>query len=131
MEQQERNPIAEQIEIIRQSVPAPALYESAAEEATEVAKSLLKMARIQRGENPTPVDMVDAVKEMKEEITDFLLCLDVLSIAPDNILASAKLSRWVNRLIDAGIYPRQGMDVREDPVMQIPPIDAEETDGEI
>ncbi len=90
------------LDTVRKAVPAPALYEALAEEATEVAQAALKMARIQRQENPTPVDLVDATKSLNEELTDLLLCMDVVNMHADQNLAMAKLNRWISRLAQAG-----------------------------
>lgn len=43
--------------LMLEKIGLPAMHEQLAEEATELAKEALKMARILRGENPTPVTM--------------------------------------------------------------------------
>ena len=47
-----------------------ACLEMLAEECTELAHACLKLARKQRGENPTPTTMLDSVKAIHEEIAD-------------------------------------------------------------
>lgn len=58
-----------------------ALLEQAAEECTELAKELLKMARKLRNENPTPTKLKTIKKHLWEETADVLLCLDMLDDA--------------------------------------------------
>lgn len=48
----------------------PAMLEQLAEEATELAKAALKLARIFRAENPTPVTKDEASKNLIEEINE-------------------------------------------------------------
>ena len=54
----------------------PAMYEQLAEECTELAKAALKMARIIRNENPTPVTATEASDMIIEEAADVLICLE-------------------------------------------------------
>ena len=48
----------------------PAMLEQLAEEASELAKAALKLARIERDENPTPVTKDEAEMNLTEEYTD-------------------------------------------------------------
>lgn len=81
-----------------------ACLEMLAEECTELAHACLKLARKQRGENPTPTTMLDSVKAIHEEIADVELCIEVLACARwyDNDRCSNifydKLNRWLTRL---------------------------------
>lgn len=56
-----------------EKIGAPAMCEQAAEECTELAKAFLKLARIIRNENPTPVTMEEAmyIKYM-ERLSDLI-----------------------------------------------------------
>ncbi len=51
-----------------------ARLEQLAEEAAELAQAALKLARIQRKENPTPVQESEARRALDEEFADVLLC---------------------------------------------------------
>ena len=125
--EQQNDPTMTLLETVRNSIPAPALYEALAEEASELAQAALKIARIQRNENPTPVDMVDAVKNLNEEVTDVLLCLDVVNVHADQNIAMAKLSRWTQRLQVTGKFQPENRD-REMPIEE-GASDGEETEG--
>lgn len=74
------------------------LYEQLAEEATELAKACLKMARRLRGTNPTPLSEEEISKMITEEFTDVLNVAYVLHLESDPEIAHTKLSRWDNRL---------------------------------
>ncbi len=81
----------------------PALMEQTAEEAAELAQAALKLSRIERGENPTPVTFEQAWNHLAEEIADVKLCIDVLEAGWPNIVLEAekvkqeKLDRWIER----------------------------------
>lgn len=76
----------------------PAALEQLAEEATELAKAALKLARVKRGNNPTPVTETEALENLHEEVSDVQVCCQVLGLAPDNQIRGAKLNRWLDRL---------------------------------
>lgn len=86
---------------IRNHVPQAACYEMLAEEAIEVAHAALKIARILRGENPTPVELKKAKQKLYEEMID----LQVATDAADDpwgfvpIDYSKKVDRWYDRLV--------------------------------
>lgn len=90
---------------IQQSLTAPAAYEQLAEECTELAHAALKMARIERGENPTPAMHDLASYNLKEEFTDILICAYVLEMTTDNEVFDRKLQRWCKRM-EEGIDER-------------------------
>ena len=83
---------------IRQKVPEAALYEQLAEECVELAHAALKLARIKRGENPTPVSVEDAMGAVMEEYTDLRLVAYVLEMLWDTEVFEQKLLRWYKRL---------------------------------
>ena len=85
---------------VQQTLTSPAAYEQLAEECSELAQAALKMARIERGENPTPVTPVLASFEMKTELTDILICAYILDMTIDNEMFDHKLQRWCNRLTE-------------------------------
>lgn len=80
-----------------------ACLELLAEECTELAHACLKLARKQRGENPTPTTILDSVKAIHEEIADVELCIEVLSCSQwynnerCNSMFHKKLERWITR----------------------------------
>lgn len=87
--------------IIEQIGEAAAL-EQLAEEAAELAQSALKLARIVRAENPTPVDYDTAFYSMLEELGDVRLCVKVLENQYGELetreTEEIKLNRWKYRL---------------------------------
>lgn len=84
-------------EIIKQ-VGAPALFEGIAEEAVELAKAALKTARVMRKENPTPVTLDDAAREVVVEYSDLRIYIDILRIFVDGEVYDEKKQRFVERL---------------------------------
>mgnify|MGYP004459083409 CR=1 FL=1 len=79
----------------------PAMLEQLAEECAELGKAALKMARIFRRENPTPVTREDAEIALIEEYTDVVQCAQELGLKPDLIEMQGKkerfFERWENR----------------------------------
>lgn len=82
---------------VRELIPTPALYEQLAEECTELGKAALKMARIIRGENYTPITLPEAFNNVLEEYTDVYICTQTLGIEPDPEILSQKVYRWIDR----------------------------------
>lgn len=82
----------------------PATLELLAEECTELAQASLKMARVLRGENPTPVTEAEALDGITEEMADVQIVMeDVYRIGPVSQKAvvytkAAKLERLDKRL---------------------------------
>ena len=56
----------------------PAIFELLAEECSELAHSSLKMARVMRGENPTPVTPSLAKVTLLEELADIRTTLKIV-----------------------------------------------------
>lgn len=76
----------------------PAMLEMAAEECAELSHALLKLARIERKENPTPVTREEAFKNIREEWTDvFLCCARELGLCVDWNQIETKRKRFENR----------------------------------
>lgn len=78
-----------------------AMYEQAAEEATEYAKACLKMARIIRGENPTPVTVEEAQANIVEEWSDQVMCARQLCVHPNADVIGKKHNRFLKRWEEA------------------------------
>lgn len=57
-----------------EKIGTPAMLEQLAEEAAELSQAALKLARVLRGENPTPVTRKEANKKLMEEYTDVKQC---------------------------------------------------------
>ena len=93
--------------LIVSKIGLPATLEQLAEEAAELSQAALKVARIIRRENPTPVGYCQAVDNLKEEAADVRLCLKVLEdafIMNTDEIENAKLNRWLDRLVKAGDF---------------------------
>lgn len=91
-----------QIEFIRRKVPTGEQLAQLAEEAAELAQAALKLRRAIDGTNPTPVNTDTALEDLKEEVADVCLLLEVLRIDTDNPEHRArkehKLHRWAGRI---------------------------------
>ena len=73
------------------------MLEQLAEECAELGKAALKMARIARRENPTPVTEEDAEIALIEEYTDVVQCAQELGLKPDPIEMQKKKERFFER----------------------------------
>ena len=58
----------------------PAMLEMLAEELVECAHEALKLARVRRGENPTPRTEKEVRASLREEWTDVVQCAKELSL---------------------------------------------------
>lgn len=83
---------------IRSRVGDPAMYEQLAEECVELAHACLKLARIRRGENPTPAKENEIKAAVDEELTDVILCASELDLSVNNEIMADKRIRWNERL---------------------------------
>lgn len=86
--------------IIDYHISEAAKYEQLAEEATELAHAALKMARVKRGENPTPVSLDDCLHNLYEESAQVEACKAALCIYDDDELIKKSLSRWAKRILE-------------------------------
>lgn len=75
----------------------PAMLEQLAEECAELGKAALKMARIVRRENPTPVTGEEAEIALIEEYTDVVQCAQELGLKPNLIEMQEKKERFFER----------------------------------
>lgn len=80
-----------------EKIGAPAMLEQLAEEATELAKSALKMARVLRGENPTPITRIQAFNSLAEEYTDTVQCANELCLTANKDQMMRKELRFKER----------------------------------
>lgn len=76
----------------------PAVCEQLAEECAELGKVALKMARILRRDNPTPVTMEEVNAQIIEEFTDVIHCAFVLGLDPNFDQIEKKDKRWRKRI---------------------------------
>nr|DAF49593.1 MAG TPA: NTP-PPase-like protein [Myoviridae sp. ctuev19] len=108
------------------SLGEPALLEQLAEECSELAHAALKMARLERGENPTPKAKIDCESALMEEIADVHLCLGVISShfecynKLDDIEIS-KRERWVQRIREARGETQEKKKTRQSEFLKILP----------
>ena len=58
----------------------PAMLEMLAEELVECAHEALKLARVQRGENPTPRTEKEVMASLREEWSDVVQCSKELNL---------------------------------------------------
>ena len=80
-----------------EKIGRPAMLEQLAEEASELAQAALKLARIYRAENPTPVTEDEAYKNLVEEYTDVETCARELGIESDPEIERRKEVRFYER----------------------------------
>lgn len=112
-------------EVIR-TLGEPALLEQLAEECSELAQAALKMARLERGENPTPKAKIDCEAALMEEIADVHLCLGVISShfecynKLDDIEIS-KRERWAQRILEARVETTEKKKTRQSEFLKIFP----------
>lgn len=86
--------------MIVNAIGTPAALEQLAEECCELGHAALKMARIMRGENPTPVKAAEAMSMLTEEVADIRVCLNALrDMIPETAkLEASKMQRWKDRI---------------------------------
>ena len=86
---------------MKDHIGEPAMYEQMAEECVELAKAALKMARILRNENPTPVTASEMHNAIIEEYTDIVNCANELGIHSSPTIAKYKMERFKARWEEA------------------------------
>ena len=98
------------LDYIAEHLPLSERAAQLAEEAAELAQAALKYRRALDGENPTPVTLEQATRNLDEEIADVLTCLESIT-APDDrekfwldchMAAGKKAARWRQRLEERG-----------------------------
>ena len=65
-----------------EAIGEPASLELLAEECAELAHAALKLARAERGENPTPKTEGECMEEIYEEVADVLISIELLEKCP-------------------------------------------------
>jgi NTP pyrophosphatase (non-canonical NTP hydrolase) len=95
----------QKLEYIRYELPPAELLTQLAEEATELAHAALKLRRTLSDTNPTPIGGNEALRKLREEISDVWLIIVALEL-DDNLekykaQMAQKLERWVRRIEEA------------------------------
>ena len=80
-----------------EKIGKPAMLEQLAEEAAELSQAALKLARVIRNENPTPVTQGEAQKRLIEEWTDVYQCARELNLLVDWPQINEKQRRFEQR----------------------------------
>jgi len=83
---------------ILDNLSTAAILEQLTEECCELGQASAKLARIYRGENPTPTQVEDAIRNLREEFTDVMICTTILDVNIDIDVMINKLNRWKNRI---------------------------------
>ena len=65
---------------MRDRIGDAAMLEQLAEECAELGQAALKMARVLRKENPTPMTETEASDMIIEEAADVLICIDEVGV---------------------------------------------------
>lgn len=116
--------IKSDFEVIR-TLGEPALLEQLAEECSELAQAALKLARLERGENPTPKTEEECVKDLLEELGDVNLCMSVIEANRGihiRCLSVDKKARWAQRIREArGETPKEKKKTRQSEFLKIFP----------
>ena len=111
-------------EVIR-TIGEPALLEQLAEECSELAQAALKLARVERGENPTPKIEEECVENLLEELGDVNLCMSVVEANRGiyiRCLSVDKKARWAQRIREArGETPGEKKKTRQSELLKILP----------
>ena len=87
-----------------ESIGEPAALELLAEECAELAQAALKLARKERGENPTPKLKQHCIHDLMVELADVQLCINVIECCKwfryDKLQKAYgfKANRWKDRL---------------------------------
>lgn len=79
-------------------IGTPAMLEQLAEESAELSQAALKVARILRGENPTPLEYPASMENLIEEYTDVTQCANELGLLVDMAQIKDKEQRFQERI---------------------------------
>lgn len=90
-----------------------AMLEQMGEEAAELAQAALKLARVLRAENPTPVTLEEAELNLTAEFTDVQHCAGELKLETDWRQIDAKNRRFKQRM-DEMELDRERARIREE-----------------
>lgn len=96
-----------------EKIGTPAMLEQMAEEAAELAQAALKLARVLRAENPTPVTLEEAKMNLTEEFTDVQHCAGELKLETDWRQIDAKNRRLKQRMDEMVLFKERAR-IREE-----------------
>lgn len=99
--------------MIIERIGRAAMLEQMGEEAAELAKAALKLARVLRCENPTPVTEEEAERALVAEFTDVQHCAGELKLETDWQQIDAKNRRFKQRM-DEMVLDRERARIREE-----------------
>ena len=89
---------------MRDRIGDAAMLEQLAEECAELGQAALKLARVLRKENPTPMTETEASDMIIEEAADVLICIDEVGVFDSSEVARvahAKRERFKARWEEA------------------------------
>ena len=85
--------------LIRDKLSNTDLLIQLSEECNELSATITKLVRKIRDNNPTPKTLPEIEDSITEEMTDVILCLDMLNgYYTDYKIYTMKLKRWAERL---------------------------------
>ena len=87
----------EKIRFIGENVSDTSRLLQAGEECAELIAAIFKYLRKMSADNPTPKTKEEIVANIKEELTDVLLCVNAVGLYDPEIYRQ-KLDRWYRRL---------------------------------
>lgn len=96
-----------------EKIGTPAMLEQMAEEAAELAQAALKLARVLRAENTTPVTLEEAKMNLTEEFTDVQHCAGELKLETDWRQIDAKNRRFKQRMDEMVLFKERAR-IREE-----------------
>ena len=96
-----------------ENIGTTAMLEQMAEEAAELAQAALKLARVLRAENPTPVTLEEAKMNLTEEFTDVQHCAGELKLETDWRQIDAKNRRFKQRMDEMVLFKERAR-IREE-----------------
>ena len=99
--------------MIIERIGRAAMLEQMGEEAAELSKAALKLARVLRCENPTPTTKEEAEKDLIAEFTDVQHCAGELKLETDWRQIDAKNRRFKQRM-DEMVLDRERARIREE-----------------
>ncbi len=91
-------------EFVIKHLPERDRWEQLAEEAAELSKAALKMIRADGlSANKTPINPVDALLNVVEELQDVFMCAEAVEISMHDTRSNPKWQRWAERIKAGGI----------------------------
>lgn len=84
------------------ALPMATRAEALAEESSELAHAALKLARVLRGENPTPKTQDEAVSHLRDEFDDVVVASAALGLSVQRGHIREKAARWRKRIEEKG-----------------------------